>query len=66
MRKPDFLMYSENASGISYENASGIFMRRAWCEMHHACFHFLYVCLKENHVIFLIRKYRLFSIARWG
>jgi len=27
--------------GGSYENASGIFMRRACCEMHHYCFHTL-------------------------
>ena len=25
--------------GGSYENASGMFMRRACCEMHHSCFH---------------------------
>jgi len=31
--------------GGSYENASGIFMRRAWCEMHHYCFHESYACV---------------------
>ena len=29
----------ENGGAVSYENASGIFMRRACCEMHHYCFH---------------------------
>ena len=29
----------KTASAVSYENASGIFMRRPWCEMHQCCFH---------------------------
>ena len=34
-----FMLDRTAVLGGSYENASGIFMRRACCEMHHYCFH---------------------------
>jgi hypothetical protein len=41
-----FMLDRKAVIGGSYENASGIFMRRAWCEMQHYCFHF--VCMRPE------------------
>jgi hypothetical protein len=42
----------EIAYAISYESTAGIFMRRTCCELHDSCFHFVYLCHGEDHVIF--------------
>jgi hypothetical protein len=46
---------------ISYENASGIFIRRACCEMHHYCF----IALCPGHISILPYQ-RPGSFARSG
>ena len=41
-----FMLDRTPVMGDSYENASGIFMRRAFCEMYQYCFHF--VCMRPD------------------